>query len=146
MDLNFLKTFVLGGAHQLRTLQQTLSDVRAEIDPVLSQCSGRITELYKLEKEIWETVDFVTERCQAMKRQVDETTEEQVTSSFYFHNVCTLCCARDLIIVLLWVVVYPMFIVCNVSMNGTSAHSNEDYRRELVMKIFILLNFWFRFI
>ena len=62
----------------MRTLQETIDDIQAEFDPLLNKCSERITKLCKLEKETWETVDSITDKCEAMKKQVDDTTEEQV--------------------------------------------------------------------
>lgn len=58
-----------------------MSDIRVELDPVIAQCSDKITKLCKLEKETWESVDSVNERYEAMKKRVNETTEQQVRSS-----------------------------------------------------------------
>ena len=53
-----------------------MNDIQAELDPLLTKCSERITKLCKLENETWETVDSITEEYEAMKKQVDDTTKE----------------------------------------------------------------------
>ena len=70
----------------MRTLQETMNDIQAELDPFLTKCSERITKLCKLEKETCETVDSITEEYEAMKKQVDDTTEEQVRETVMCAN------------------------------------------------------------
>ena len=45
---------------------------------MIQQCSDKVTELCKLEKETWQTVDTLNEKYEAMMNQVETTKERQV--------------------------------------------------------------------
>ena len=45
---------------------------------MIKKCSDKVTELCKLEKETWQTVDTLSEKCEAMMNQVETTKEKQV--------------------------------------------------------------------
>mgnify|MGYP001798279088 CR=1 FL=1 len=47
-------------------------------EDMIKKCSDKVTELCKLEKQTWQTVDELNEKCQAMMNQVDTTVEKQV--------------------------------------------------------------------
>ena len=60
----------------------TRQNLEAHFKQMIQQCSDKVTELCKLEKETWQTVDTLNEKCEAMIKQVDTTTEQQVSHSF----------------------------------------------------------------
>lgn len=68
------------GDHTFKPIAEIAEEIREEVDAMLKTCSARISELCNLEKQTWLTVDGLTEKCQAMTKQVDETTEQQVIS------------------------------------------------------------------
>ena len=60
----------------------TRQNLEAHFRQMIQQCSDKVTELCKLEKETWQTVDELNEKCEAMIKQVDTTTEQQVSHIF----------------------------------------------------------------
>ena len=60
----------------------TRQNLEAHFKRMIQQCSDKVTELCKLEKETWQTVDELNEKCEAMIKQVDTTTEQQVSHIF----------------------------------------------------------------
>ena len=54
-----------------------LATLRTTLD-MIKKFSDKVTELCKLVKQTWQTVDELNEKCEAMMNQVDKTAEKQV--------------------------------------------------------------------
>ena len=52
--------------------------LETRFEDMIKKCSDKVTELCKLEKQTWQTVDELNEKCEAMMKQVDTTAEKQV--------------------------------------------------------------------
>ena len=77
--LNFqLLSIISGGKHKNFLLATTRIPLEAQFADMIKKCSDKITELCKLEKETWQTVDELNEKCKAMIEQVETTKDKQV--------------------------------------------------------------------
>lgn len=56
----------------------TRISLEAQFADMIKKCSDKVTELCKLEKETWQTIDTLNEKCVAMIEQVETTKEKQV--------------------------------------------------------------------
>ena len=70
------------GNHEIVPLATIRDRLEAQFADMIKKCSDKVTELCKLEKETWQTVGELNEKCEAMIKQVDTTTEQQVSHIF----------------------------------------------------------------
>ena len=54
------------------------ANLETRFEEMIQKCSDKVTELCKLEKQTWQTVDELNGKCEAMMNQVDTTVEKQV--------------------------------------------------------------------
>ena len=66
------------GNHEIVPLATIRDRLEAQFADMIKNCSVKVTELCKLEKETWQTVDTLNEKCEGMMNQVDTTKEKQV--------------------------------------------------------------------
>ena len=73
--------FLIGGKHEpfAFSMASTRQSLEAHSKQMIKRCSEKVTELCKLEKETWQTVDELNEKCEAMIDQIETTTEQQVS-------------------------------------------------------------------
>ena len=77
--------FLEGIAHRFMPLAAARATLEKYFEDMIKNCSDKVTELCKLEKQTWQTVDELNEKCEAMMNQVDTTVEMQVgTQKIYF--------------------------------------------------------------
>ena len=69
---------ISGDDHSTIPLATARISLEAHFSEMIKKCSEKVTELCKLEKQTWQTVDELNEKCEAMIRQVDLTAEKQV--------------------------------------------------------------------
>ena len=67
-----------GENHNTIPLATARISLEAHFAGRIKKCSDKVTELCKLEKQTWQTVDELNEKCVAMMNQVDSTAEKQV--------------------------------------------------------------------
>ena len=77
---------ISGGNHKTYPLATVRALIEKEFDVMTKKCSDKITELCKLEKQTWQTVDELNEICEAMVNQVDSTAEKQVMTMVNLHS------------------------------------------------------------
>ena len=77
-DFNDFYSMFIGGKHETIPLAAAGTALKAHFADLTKKCSDKVTELCKLEKETWQTVDELNEKCEAMKNKVDTTAEKQV--------------------------------------------------------------------
>ena len=53
---------------------------------MMKKCSDKVTELCKLEKQTWQTVDTLNEKCEDMIKHVEATAERQVSRMIYLQE------------------------------------------------------------
>ena len=70
-----------GDDHSTIPLATARISLEAHFAEMIKKCSEKVTELCKLEKQTWQTVDELNEKCEAMMKQVDTTAEKQVQCS-----------------------------------------------------------------
>lgn len=83
---------ISGDDHSTIPLATARISLEAHFAEMIKKCSEKVTELCKLEKRTWQTVDELNEKCEAMIKQVDLTAEKQVqvanlTSGFVITRV-----------------------------------------------------------
>ena len=66
------------GNHEIVPLATIRERLEAQFADMIQQCSDKVTELCKLEKETWQTVDTLNEKYEAMMNQVETTKERHV--------------------------------------------------------------------
>ena len=75
---NKTTTLIAEGNHEIVPLATIRERLEVQFADMIKKCSDKVTELCKLEKETWQTVDTLNEKCEAMMNQVDTTKEKQV--------------------------------------------------------------------
>ena len=80
-SLDLLVLTSSGGKHENVPLATTRIALERHFEDMIKKCSDKVTELCKLEKQTWQTVDELNEKCEAMMKQVDTTAEKQVQCS-----------------------------------------------------------------
>ena len=70
--------FLEGLVHRFMPLAAALATLETRFEEMVQKCSDKVTELCKLEKQTWQTVDELNEKCEAMMNKVDSTAEKQV--------------------------------------------------------------------
>ena len=68
----------IGEKHETIPLAAASTSLKAHLADLTKKCSDKVTELCKLEKQTWQTVDELNGKCEAMMNQVDTTVEKQV--------------------------------------------------------------------
>ena len=71
-------SIISGGKHENLLLATTRISLEAQFADMIKKCSDKVVELCKLEKETWQTVDELNEKCKAMIEQVETTKDKQV--------------------------------------------------------------------
>ena len=74
----FVVIVIVGEDHSTVPLATARISLEAHFAEMIKKCSDKVTELCKLEKQTWQTVDELNEKCKAMMNQVDTTAEKQV--------------------------------------------------------------------
>ena len=69
---------VTGENHNTIPLATARISLEAHFTEMIKKCSDKVTERCKLEKQTWQTVDELNEKCVAMMNKVDSTAEKQV--------------------------------------------------------------------
>ena len=72
---------IAGDGHSIIPLATARTSLEAHFSEMIKKCSDKVTELCRLEKQTWQTVDKLNEKCEAMVKQVDTTAEKQVSTS-----------------------------------------------------------------
>ena len=54
--------------------------LEAQYAEMMKRCAEKVTELCKLEKQTWQIIDMLYEKCDAMIMQIDTTAEQQVST------------------------------------------------------------------
>ena len=84
MQTSFIFAMHAGENHNTIPLATARISLEAHFAGRIKKCSDKVTELCKLEKQTWQTVDELNEKCEAMMNQVDTTAEKQVPLFFIF--------------------------------------------------------------
>ena len=68
----------VGSKHQLIALRTARRSLETQYAEMMKRCAEKVTELCKLEKQTWQIIDTLNEKCDAMVMQIDTTAEQQV--------------------------------------------------------------------
>lgn len=71
---------ISGGAHNFYTLLDTASYLQTEFANLLRECSRKLTEMCKVEKQTWLELDETNEACDELIEKVNNKAEELVSN------------------------------------------------------------------
>ncbi|XP_067931438.1 E3 ubiquitin-protein ligase TRIM71-like [Watersipora subatra] len=66
------------GCHQFQTLAGIADSFKKEFTELLTACSDKVTEICKLEKETWLTLDSIIAECHEMVQNAQKNMEDQI--------------------------------------------------------------------
>ena len=70
--------------HNIRLLSKLKEEITAEVKKLLKSANDKITEMCKLDKQIWRTLDDEEVQCKEKIEMIEQLCEEQVTISDVF--------------------------------------------------------------
>ena len=65
--------------HNIRLLSTLKEEITAEVKKLLKSANGKITEMCKLDKQIWRTLDVEEVECKEKIEMIEQLCEEQVS-------------------------------------------------------------------
>ena len=79
---------LLGNRHYYHTLTDTAKQLKEEFDSLLRDCSKKLTDMCKLEKQTWQELDETNVACDELIEKVNTKSEELVSITFWYNIGC----------------------------------------------------------
>lgn len=71
--------FSTGTTHEFQLVATVAADIKADLERQLKECSKKLTEFSKMEKQACQFAESVVEYCESMVDRVTLSAEKQVT-------------------------------------------------------------------
>ena len=71
--------FATDATHEFQLVATVAADIKADLEGLLKECSKKLSEFSKMEKQACQFAESVVENCESMVGRLTLSTEKQVT-------------------------------------------------------------------